>query len=48
MALSDGTLAVGAPGFNSSNGVVYIWKLSSSGVFQAQQRVLNPAADGGT
>ncbi len=48
MALSDGTLTVGAPGFNSSKGVVYIWELSSSGVFQPQQRILNPAADGGT
>ncbi|CAM9244645.1 unnamed protein product, partial [Sphacelaria rigidula] len=42
LSVADETLVVGGAGFNSSAGAVYIFTVSRSGVFQADQRLLHP------
>lgn len=40
--MSDDTLAVGGVGHNSSAGAAYVFTVSRSGVFQADQRIKHP------
>lgn len=47
LSVADETLVVGGAGFNSSAGAVYIFTVSRSGVFQADQRLLHPEDVGG-
>lgn len=42
ISLADDTLAVGGMGYNSSAGAAYIFTVSRSGIFQADQRILHP------
>lgn len=42
LSLSDDTLAVGGVGHNSSAGAAYLFTVSRSGVFQADQRIQHP------
>lgn len=40
--MNDDTLVVGGAGYNSSAGTAYVFTVSRSGVFQADQRIENP------
>ncbi|CAM9924718.1 unnamed protein product, partial [Discosporangium mesarthrocarpum] len=42
LSLAEDTLAVGGAGYNSSAGAVYVFTVSRSGVFQADQQILHP------
>lgn len=42
MTLSDETLVVGGVGYNSGAGVAYVFTVSVSGAYQADQRIEHP------
>lgn len=42
LSLSDDTLAVGGVGYNSSAGAAFVFTVSKSGIFQADQRIEHP------